>query len=99
MVGALISRGGLLMRNGGLVFVTRDGCLAPRWRVFVRNLVMWAPLVFSPWLVMAEDVSAAVRMTVGLAATAVYGAGVVIALKNPARGLQDRLAGTWMVPK
>jgi len=32
-------------------------------------------------------------------ALVVLGAGAIAAIAQPARGLQDRLAGTWIVPR
>ena len=38
-------------------------------------------------------------ITVFAVALAVQCAGAIVALAQPARGLQDRLAGTWIVPR
>ncbi len=54
LIGALLFRGGLLLRGSGLIFVDDAGRPASRWRVSLRNGVMWAPLVAAPYLFMAE---------------------------------------------
>ena len=39
-----------------------------------------------------------VRLAIITAALAVFALAVIFALIRPERGLQDRLAGTWLVP-
>ncbi len=39
------------------------------------------------------------KWAVGLLGAIVYGLGVVAVMRAPSRGLQDRIAGTWLVPK
>jgi hypothetical protein len=40
-----------------------------------------------------------VRLAIITVALAAFGAAVIVALIRPERGLQDRLAGTWLVPR
>ena len=44
----------------------------------------------------AEATPAVVLTSAGLV---VFCAGVAIAIASPVRGIQDRLAGTWLVPR
>jgi hypothetical protein len=64
--------------------------------------VTWLPVV--PALVLLQiapklqtpSISSLLAQTLVLA---IFAAGAAWALKNPARGVQDRLAGTWIVPR
>ncbi len=60
---------------------------------------MWAPLVAAPYLFMSEGIPVNAKWAVGLLGAIVYGLGVVAVMRAPSRGLQDRIAGTWLVPK
>ncbi len=99
MLGALMFRGGLLLRGSGLVLVGNDGRPAARWRVLVRNGIMWAPLVAAPYALMAEGIPADAKVIGGLVGALGYGLGALVVLRNPSRGLQDRIAGTRLVPQ
>ena len=102
LVGALAARGGFMFRMLGTAVVRRDGAQASRLRTTLRALVAWAPAV---------AMFAVPRMAPGLAAgtsrgtlfhvaaIAVLIAGGIWALRRPARGIQDRVAGTWLVPR
>ncbi|MBU6402277.1 MAG: RDD family protein, partial [Verrucomicrobia bacterium] len=92
LLAALLFRGGALVALLGIVFVDRNGRPASRWRVTARNLVAWLPLVlvlpgawFDP------------RLPLGVGALVLLLAGVSLLLAH--RGLQDKLAGTWPVPR
>ena len=94
---ALLFRGGLVQRIANVTFVRRDGARASRLRVFWRALVAWSPLALPLFL---SSVSFPRYSVPG----AVLGYGVVCALAVisvvlPRRGLPDRLAGTWPVPR
>jgi hypothetical protein len=97
-------RGGLL-RILGLELVTANGQPASRLRVLVRTAFAWAPvLVLAP----VSMTKAAVLVTtsgpielivaMGAALLAIL-AGAIVTLVHPARGIQDWLAGTWVVPR
>jgi eukaryotic-like serine/threonine-protein kinase len=98
LVGSLLFRGGALVKLLGIVFVDPTGALASRWRVTGRNLLAWSPFLLLPFglkaLAPAFGVTGALlcsgTVTVGLA---------VMSVLLPERGLADRLAGTWPVPR
>jgi hypothetical protein len=96
---ALLFRGGLLMYIFGITVVTKNGSRASRLRTFWRSLVTWSPCVLLPNLI--KFLSA-----VGLAITwSLYiGMAVLIAIIAwsawmPRRGIPDRIAGTYPVPR
>ena len=81
--------------------VTRDGNEIGRVRSLARALIAWAPILV--WLV-----SAPAQINVGpgagsvLAIGLVFGAmiaGVVWTIAAAGRGLHDRIASTWVVPR
>jgi len=93
--------GGVTTRMIGLAVVTRDGNEIGRWRSLARTLIAWAPILV--WLV---SVPAQITMGPGtgsvLAIGLVFGpmiAGVVWTIAAASRGLHDRIAGTWVVPR
>jgi hypothetical protein len=105
--------GGPSFAYAGLALVRRDGRPAPRWRCAWRALLMLAPvtalLVGSIWLdgwhwftwapgdpyCWAAGLSRA-SWWAGFLLLGVY---VGLALWSPARGLHDRLADTFLVPR
>jgi uncharacterized RDD family membrane protein YckC len=90
-------RGGLL-RAAGLEIVTACGEPAGRVCLFVRALLTWSPILLLPWV----DPAVA-RVLPGAAQSPWWMAGMlggVIAVTiSPARALQDRVTGTWIVPR
>lgn len=92
LVGSLYSRGGALVHLFGIVLVTGNGRPASRWRVTGRNLLAWLPLLLLP-------AAAWIRGTLHLSAVTCLAAAVAVSLLLPKRGLADRLAGTWPVPR
>lgn len=100
LIAALAARGGILIRSLGLVIVTTEGKPAERWRVFVRNLLMWLPAIVLPIKILATMKFELANIHTELITLAVlYTIGFFMVLKNPHRGLQDRLAGTCLVPR
>jgi hypothetical protein len=104
LIGALAFRGALV-RMLGLELVTSDGRPASRLRVLGRATLAWLPVLVAPVVVLAAE-SMGVRAPAGgpwvwtmSVAVPVTLAGAVVALIRPERGLQDRLAGTWIVPR
>jgi len=99
LLAALAFRGGMLMHFLGLAFVTRDGRPAARWQVFLRNLITWCP-AYSVGIYIFVGKSGplennpVVWMGVGL-----YALLALLNLITPSRSLQDRIAGTWIVPR
>jgi hypothetical protein len=106
---ALVFRSGLAMRVLGVVAVRRNGSRAGRLRVFWRALVTWLPFVLgSVGLValgrllyakpaVSEDI--VVTGTASALALALFAALAIVSALLPERGIQDRLAGTWLVPR
>jgi len=101
IVSSIAVPGGVTTRLIGLAVVTRDGNEIGRVRSLARTLIAWAPILV--WLV---SVPAQIDMGPGpgsvLAIGLVFGAliaGVVWTIAAANRGLQDRIAGTWVVPR
>jgi hypothetical protein len=93
----------------GVAVITRDGAEASRRRALWRAFVSWSPLwllavgvaVSRPritWLDSLDDALAA-HWVAMLLATGLLLACAVWAIVRPERGLQDRIAGTWLVPR
>ncbi len=101
LVGAIAVRG-VMLRLLGFEIVTADGRRASRLRVLGRSAIAWSP-VLAPLLastVLGGIGSGAAGVNVLFSATLVVQlAGAVVAIVQPSRGLQDRLAGTWIVPR
>jgi uncharacterized RDD family membrane protein YckC len=95
---AIAFRGGALLRVLGIAVVTRTGADASRLRVLWRAIVAWSPGVIgaigASYLVLIVPMPAAI----GIMAT-VVAALVIWSAALPERSLQDRLAGTWLVPR
>ena len=56
-------------------------------------------LQFLPVFFLSEPSIVATRVAIVTGALAVFAIGVIAAVIEPERGLQDRLAGTWLVPR
>lgn len=98
LIGSLLFRTGALARLLGIALVNRTGALASRWRVTARNLAAWLPFLLIPLL--ARLLTPALGRDLGLVVTASFVAGLaLVSLVLPGRGLADRLAGTWLVPR
>ncbi|OGV72811.1 MAG: hypothetical protein A3K19_28460 [Lentisphaerae bacterium RIFOXYB12_FULL_65_16] len=98
LLGALLFRGGALLHLLGLAVVRRDGSRASRWQVFCRAMVVWTPWV----LLYIAGFQATRTLSPNWAAVlmlAVLMALVTASLLLPGRGLADRIARTWLVPK
>jgi eukaryotic-like serine/threonine-protein kinase len=97
LVAALLFRGGLVLLLAGVTYVKRDGQRASRLRLLWRAVVTWCPAF--PALALTF---------VGLQmhwtwqpwlALALLGMLAAVSVALPERGIQDRLAGTWPVPR
>lgn len=97
VMAALAFRGGLVGLAAGVTYVCRDGTPASRPRLLWRALLAWSPAF-----------GALVLCGVGLGMKSGWPAlaGTLLALiltgwslGLPERGLPDRLAGTWPVPR
>lgn len=102
---AALFRGGLLLRMLGVGVVTTAGSEASRVQALARAAVGWLPLLpagIAEVLSMRNDYLG--RSDADLSAwwfvvLVPWLAGVVWAAYDPQRGLQDRLAGTHLVPR
>lgn len=92
VVAALVARGGLLLQLFGLVVVRRDGAPASRLRIAWRALVAWSPVLLVPALLPLP-----MRFLFPLPLLLV--AGALASALARGRSLQDRIAGTNLVPK
>ncbi|HOA60962.1 MAG: protein kinase [Verrucomicrobia bacterium] len=98
LVCALAFRGGLVLRALGVAIVRHDGAPASRLRVFWRGLMAWSPVLLAPLLF------GMLRGPLGPFGAAVLSSLLAIgltalSLAHPQRNLQDRFAGTWLVPR
>jgi hypothetical protein len=91
-----------LLRLLGLEIVTRDGQPASRLRVLARAAIAWSPvLVAAIWLPPRGDLfeQAVDHLWTTRGCVLLLLAGAAYAAARPARAIQDRLAGTWLVPR
>jgi hypothetical protein len=108
VLSAVIFRRGLLLRAFGLEIVTSQGVPASRLELFGRSLIVWSPLLLLP--ILAAFILPALQMIApegGIQLTVVALATLgslypILAFWSalmPERGIPDRLAGTWLVPR
>ena len=97
LLAALLFRGGLVLRVANVTFVRRDGARASRLRVFWRVLVAWIPVCLAILLCVMFGRGHPL-LSRAFACSAVCGLAI-LSLALPGRGLPDRLAGTWPVPR
>jgi hypothetical protein len=110
---AWLFRGGLLLRVFGVEVVTRVGAPASRLRTLWRGLLAWSPVIIASILLVPDPVprgaiaitrlpirdAGEVGFVIGVCAAAIFVVGAVWAVMHPERGLQDRIAGTYLVPR
>jgi hypothetical protein len=105
LLGALVARGGFTLRAFGAALVNRRGEPASRLRALWRALVTWSPAVALPFLFLLFktgrtgtnlDAAGLVLPSLGMALLV---AGAVWTALHPSRSIQDRFAGTWIVPR
>jgi uncharacterized RDD family membrane protein YckC/tRNA A-37 threonylcarbamoyl transferase component Bud32 len=95
---ALAFRGGLLLRLLGIAVVKDDGGDASRLRIVWRALIAWSPLFVGAWVLSA--LTSGVPLPAKLAGPALLMiVPVIFSSTLRGRSLQDRLAGTWLVPR
>jgi hypothetical protein len=94
---AAVVRGGLMLRLLGIAVVDATGREAPRWRSAARAFVAWLPIVAA--VPARTSLGPQYGDWVAGPLVLLFLAGAVCALARPERGLQDRAAGTWLVPR
>jgi hypothetical protein len=97
LVAALLFRGGLVLLIAGVTYVRKDGTRASRLRLLWRAMVAWCPAFLG---FVASIYALVMHLTwEPWLALGVFGLLAVLSVALPGRGLQDRLAGTWPVPR
>jgi hypothetical protein len=102
LFGAFVWRGGPTLRAFGAAVVNRHGEPVSRLRALWRAMVTWSIAAALPFLFKTSgDVTDAAAGTLILQSLllGLFIAGAVWAALNPSRSIQDRLAGTWIVPR
>jgi hypothetical protein len=104
LIWSVILPGGPMLRAAGLAAVTRDGKQIGRLRAALRVLTTWSPMILWAWgLFRYSDATEdtlflaswwVIALTFGLPAL-----GALWTVTHPERSLQDRLTGTWVVPR
>jgi uncharacterized RDD family membrane protein YckC len=93
---AILFRGGVLMRVLGIAVVRRDGTDASRWRLLWRACVAWSPIALL--LKVSLDDAGYEKGSTLIVALPIL-CVVIWSAATRGRTLQDRLAGTWLVPR
>ncbi len=97
LVAAVTFRGGVVLLIAGVAYVRKDGARASRLRLLWRAIVAWGPVVL---LFVVAVLAVAGKLTwEPWLAIALLGLLAALSVALPQRGLQDRLAGTWPVPR
>jgi uncharacterized RDD family membrane protein YckC len=99
IVSAWLFRGGLLLWVFDIAVVTSNGALASRWRTLTRALAAWSWVIVPFWLAPTAASGSASTMSGVISAVVIFLGGGVFAVVYPERGLQDRVAGTYLVPR
>ena len=108
--GAFVLRGGILIRALGIAVVTRTGQEASRRRAaLARALAAWVPLIALVVFVIQTGVlfnrlspdrpSQLMVLSVVAPLAMLFLGGAIWTALHPERGLQDRIASTWLVPR
>jgi uncharacterized RDD family membrane protein YckC len=98
LLAALLFRGGPLWRAFGVAIVRRDGRPASRLRILWRNFLAFLPFLVLPPVARIFGLHARLEWLM-IALLALLGALALFSTLLPGRSLQDRLAGTWLVPR
>jgi hypothetical protein len=101
LLSALLFRGGLMLRLFGIAIAISAG-EAGRLRALWRAVIAWSPAALAlAAFVMGRSAGMAgtTWQVIELVSATLFAAGFAYAIRHPERGLQDRLAGTWLVPR
>ena len=102
---AWLFRGGLFLQAFGVEVITKNGESVPRLRALWRGLISWAPVIIASVLLVPNPIPVyigagrEVAIAVGGCAGALFVVGAAWAVVHPERGVQDRIAGTYLVPR
>jgi uncharacterized RDD family membrane protein YckC len=103
VVGALLTGGSIVLRLLGLGIAGPDGRAASWLRAWFRTVIAWAPALVGYavflWGFRSADAHAAVAPSVLAVTNAMMIGGFVLTAWKPELSIQDRLAGTRVVPK
>ena len=92
-----------MQRALGLSLVLANGHPALRLQCAWRALIVWVPVAalvgLSVWLEAHHPELTRLPWLCWVAALAVLFLFIALALRTPSRGLHDRLAGTYLVPR
>ena len=100
VLAAAAVREGPLFRALDIAIVTSGGVRARRWRAAWRALLAWSPIfAIAAVIAVRASLPAPLVWIIAVLAALVFVAGAVMAIRNPAMGLQDRMAGTALTPK
>ena len=97
--------GGLLLRASGLAAVNRHGRRIGRLRSAVRVLVTWSPAIVVGigqhfyFEITGDNLFQIVPWWLAVGTLLPLILGALGTVTHPERGLQDRLTGTWIVPR
>ena len=100
--GAFLARGGLTLRAFGAALVNRRGEPASRFRALWRAMVTWSLAGALPIFFKANQKGTSIdtrSLILQSLVMALFIAGAVWTALHPSRSIQDRLAGTWIVPR
>ena len=93
ILSAIFTGDSLLLRSLDIALVKRNGTPVSRLRVLWRNTVLWSFVLVALVLLMMVATAGCFRPS------AVLLVGFVVSMFLAERGLHDRLAGTWLVPR
>jgi hypothetical protein len=101
-IGALATGSGFTFRTFGTALVNRKGQKISRVRGLWRAAVTWSPMIALFFAFRyGPDITKGgyTFLVLDLMLIVVLGAGAVWAILRPSRGIQDRVSGTWIVPR
>jgi eukaryotic-like serine/threonine-protein kinase len=100
--GAFLARGGLTLRAFGAALVNRHGEPASRFRALWRAIVTWSLACALPIFFKTNQKGTNIdtrSLILQSLVMALFVAGAIWTALHPSRSIQDRLAGTWIVPR
>jgi hypothetical protein len=105
LIWSLFLPGGLFLRASGLAAVNRHGRRIGRLRAAVRILVTWSPAIVVGigqhfyFEITRDNLFQIVPWWLAAGTLVPLALGALWTVAHPERGIQDRLTGTWIVPR